>query len=205
MAVSKGVAGQRSTNSVSERNVLFSVSGVQYFGGTLDATNSYDGGNTGYEQELRAGTILAQVTSTKKWVPCKRTLVNMADATTTSLVVDDARAFKSGDVISVGSDTSITISAINYTTNTLTIASTAVADNEVVICTSLAGSEIPRGILNEYIKLTDEDGTARDKEFSAGIYAGAVKGALVLGDLAACRAATNYFTNITFASDIGQA
>lgn len=206
MAVSKGVAGQRAGNTSTERNALFSVNGVMTFGGTIDSANAYDGGNTGYETEIRAGTILAMVTSTKLWLPCKRTTVLSGGGSVTTCVLTDARAFKNGDVIDINGD-AITITGITYSTNTITWSgSTTIANGEAVTCvTSLPGSEIPRGILNEFIKLMDEDGVNRNKEFSQGVYGGAIRGSLVLGDLTACRAATNYLANITFASDIGQA
>ncbi len=195
--------GQRSGVSVTPRDCLLSYNGVNYGRGVIDATNAYDGANTSHEDEFRPGTIMAQVTATKLWVPCKRTAVT-GSGTLTALVVDDARAFKAGDIISVGADTSITISAINYGTNTMTIASTTVLAGEAVVCTSLAGSEIARGILNEFVKTKDEDGTARNKQFGQMVIRGLVDNSLCLGDLAGILAATNYLSGITFGNNVGQ-
>lgn len=203
MAQSNAVPGQRTTATVSARDCLYSVKNVETVPGVIDSTNAYDGGNTGYETELRPGIIMAQITSSKKWVPCKRTLVN-GTGTVTALVVDDARAFKAGETITVGADTTLTVSAIDYTTNTMTIASTAVVDGEVVFCDSLAGSEIARCVLNEHVNLKDEDGTNRDKKFSQGLIRGTVVNAMVLGDLAAVQAATNKLNGLIFTSDVGQ-
>ena len=122
----------------------------------------------------------------------------------TALVVDDARAFKVGDTITVGGDTGLAISAINYSTNTLTIPSTAVADNDVVFCDSLAGSEIARGVLNEFVPLKDEDGVARDKLAAHIVIAGYANPNNVLGDLASVLAATNKLGFIQWADDAGQ-
>jgi len=203
MSVSNSQPGQRTGITTAPRDVLLSFKGVRYGRGTILASSAYDGGNTGYEDELRAGTIMAQITATKLWVPCKRTVV-AETGTVTALVVTDARAFKAGEVISVGADTSLTISAINYATNTLTISSTAVVAGEAVICTSLAGSEIARGILNEFVKLKDEDGTARNKHFGQMVISGLVDSAQCLGDIAAIRAATNKLGGIQFGDDAGQ-
>lgn len=180
-----------------------------YVSGVVDATYAYDGGNTSYEQVLRAGTIMAQITATKQWLPCKRTQVNMADATTTALVVDDARAFQAGDTITIGSDTDVAVSAVNYATNTLTIASTAVADNEVVFCDKAGqeGCEIARAILDETdgLDLIDDDtNTATDRQTSRLLVNGYLRRAMILGDIAAVEAVTNYLGDIRFDTTAGQ-
>lgn len=186
--------GQRDGLTITPRNCLFegvSDGGVLYGAGVIDDDNAYDGANTGKETEIRAGTPLAKITATGLWVPTKRTTV-AETGTVTALVVTDARAFKVGDVISVGSDTSITITDIDYATNTLTIASTAVVAGEAVICTSLAGSEITRMILNQHIYLQTGkpfETTTVPKQFDKGIIRGLVNDDLILGDLAAIRAA----------------
>lgn len=186
--------GQRAGVTIAPRDILLSYQAVRYGNGVIDAANAYDGANTSYEDELRPGTIMAQITATGLWVPCKRTVV-AETGTVTALVVTDARAFKAGEVISVGADTSLTISAIDYATNTLTIASTAVVAGEAVLCTSIAGSDVARGILNEFVKLKDEDGTSRNKSFGQMVIAGLVNGSLCLGDYAAIRAASGMYLN----------
>ena len=206
MSVSTPVPGQRTGIQTSPRTCLASLNGVIYGRGTIDATYAYDGANTSHEDELRPGTIMAQLTS-GLWVPCKRTVVATGNTgTVTSVVVTDARAFKVGDVISIDSDTSITITAIDYTTNTLTIASTALVDADVVKATTPAGSDVARGILDEFIKLKDEDGVARNKSTGRIILAGMVYHSMLLGDATAIRAATTMkWGQILFTDDAGQA
>ncbi|MCY2966292.1 MAG: hypothetical protein NT069_22110 [Planctomycetota bacterium] len=204
MAISKPIPGQRSGVSITPRDVLMS-SQVIYGRGTIDAANAYDGANTGKETEIRAGTIMARITASNLWVPCKRTQVNMTGATTTSVVVDDARAFKVGEVVTIGANTSITISAINYATNTLTVSSITVVDNTAVFCTSLAGSDIARGVLNEFVMLKEEDGVARNQQFGNLILFGMVNAGQILNSMAEIRAASGMFLNgIIWSDQVGQ-
>jgi len=124
----------------------------------IDATYAYDGTNTGYERTLRPGTLMARITASKLWVPCKRTQTN-AGATSASVTVDNASFFRAGDKISVGSDTNLTVSSVDYGTNTIVLSgSITYADNEAVIGSesALAGSEIARGVLDEEVDLYDE-------------------------------------------------
>lgn len=192
--------GYRAGRTITERTCLYGKSDLVLYGrGVIDATYAYDGKNTSYEQEIRPGTPMGRITASGLWRPCPRTLVNMTGATTTALVVDDARAFKAGDVISVGSDTGITVTAIDYATNTLTIASTTVADNEAVVVAD--GSQTCRGFLNENINLKDPDGVARDKSFGQMIIFGLLDPNQILGDLAAIRAATGQYLDGIFWAD----
>lgn len=182
--------GQRDGRTMSPRQCLLSYERVLYITGVIHSGKAYDGANTGYEDELRAGTPMGRVTTTKTWVPCKRTVVNGTAGAVTSVVVRDARAFKAGDVITIGGDTGITISAINYGTNTFTIASTTVADGDVVFAED--GSATCRAILGEYVKLKSlDDGVLRDRTTSRLIIAGFVDDTKILGDLTAIRADTN--------------
>lgn len=347
--------GSRTGRSVSPRQILASSSGVDYVSGVLDSANAYDGANTNYEDELRSGLILARVTSTKKWLPCKRSKATGNGTASTSLAVTDARAFKAGETLTIGGnstkdivkvtdndnaastglalylhidelgespfghlesvtagnadssfttlggsvvkvedddaaasggvaiyfdedgadgekllaavptlkdafildsagrairikyaatpssagvllyfdddgaantrllfvsptnangsfntdatvgaqtagvtrDTANLIVSVNYGTNTITLTDAATwLASDAVYCDSIAGSEIPRAVLGEFIKLKDEDAISRDKSFSAGIYKGVIASAQVLGDLSAVRAATNYLSGI---------
>ncbi len=194
--------GYREGRTITERNCLYDSLGVRYGRGKLDATYAYDGKNTSYEYEIRPGTPLGRITASGLWRPCPRTLVHTS-GTVTALVVDDARAFRVGDVITVGGDTTITVTAINYSTNTLTITSTTVVAGEAVFCED--GSAVCRGILNENINLLDEDGVARDKSFGQMIVAGYVDPTQILGDYAAIRAASGMYLNfIQWADQQGQ-
>lgn len=191
--------GQTLTN----RNCLASFEGVQLGRGVLDATYAYDGGNTGYERQIRPGTPLGRITASGLWRPCPRTTTTTT-GTVTAAVVVDARAFKAGDVVSIGADTGLTVSAVNYTTNTLTIPSTAIVSGEAVVVAD--GSQTCRGILNEFVDLWDE--TAQDyvdKSFSELVLAGYVDDDMILGDLAAIRAAASqYITGIIWDDQQGQ-
>jgi hypothetical protein len=203
MAINSSPPGQRSGLSVNPRDVLLSTL-VLYVMGQIDSANAYDGGNTGFETEIRPGMILARITSSKKWVPVKRTTAT-SGVTGTALVVADARAFKVGETLMVGANAGCVISAINYSTNTITLsASKTWTNGAVVYCDSLAGSETARAVLNEHIVLRDEDGTVRDKNFSKAIYFGTIDNSQVLGDLAAIRADTGAFLGaIMWADRVG--
>lgn len=194
-----GLPGQRDSISTTPRNIIASYTpSPGYVGGIIvvDATYSYDGSqSSGDEQKLRAGIPMAKITASGLWAPCKRTRVNMSDATVTELVVDDARFFQAGDTITVGGDTTVAVSAVDYATNTLTIASTAVVDDEDVYADNTPGIEICRGFLNEYINLVDEDNTARDKQASKILNRAMIDASMVLGDLDAIRNETGHFVD----------
>lgn len=97
-----GIPGQRQGRTVQPRDIVASFSPPpRYVRGVLDATYCYDGDNTSYESELRAGIPLAQITATKLWAPCKRSRANQSLGVGTSLVLDSARFFQSGDTITV--------------------------------------------------------------------------------------------------------
>lgn len=184
--------GQTHGRTVTAREVLFSPKNLITVGGVLSAA-AYDGAFTGYENIIRVGTPLGRITASKLWVPCKRTTTTTT-GTVTSVVLVDARAFKVGDVITIGGDTDLTISAIDYTTNTITIASTAVAAGDAVIAQD--GSQTCRGFLNEEIDLWDELTRANiAKPFTQLVAAGFLRSSVVLGDLAAIRAATGQYIN----------
>jgi hypothetical protein len=158
----------------------------------IDATYAIDGGNTGRTDELRAGCLMAKLDS-GLWVPCKRTAVRTGTTgTVTALTVDDASFFKVGDVITVGADTGITVTAVDYTTHTLTIASTAVVDGEVVFATTPAGAKTARGILNNTVRLLSGEPFQTDQldKTSTLLLAGYVDASVIQGDLTAIRADT---------------
>jgi len=191
--------GQRTIDAgTTPREILLSGEGVRTIPGpnVIDATYAIDGSNTGRTDELRAGCLMAQIDTTKQWVPCKRTTVATGTTgTVTALTVVNAAFFKVGDIISVGADNSITVTAIDYTTNTLTIASTAVVDGEAVIATTPAGSKTCRGILKESVRMltgVPYDSTNRDVN-ACIIVSGYIDDNQVIGDLAAIRADTGAY------------
>jgi hypothetical protein len=68
----------------------------------------------------------------KDYAQTGNTLANGAGSSATALVVDDADFFSPFSVISVGSTDNVQVTAVNYATNTLTIASSSWSDNDVV-------------------------------------------------------------------------
>lgn len=98
---------------ITDSDVVRTVSGLREFKLTppesgdyspsihLDSANAYDGSNTGYETQMRPGQIMARVTSSKKWVPVKRTATNGAGLAATALVVDNSNHFKAGDDVAI--------------------------------------------------------------------------------------------------------
>lgn len=98
---------------------------------------------------LPAGTLLAKITSTGFLIPVKRTL--QAGATVigaVATIVDDAENFVVGDIVTIDAE-AITITAINYTTNTFShVATTANhADNSEVFVNNVTGVKTAVGIL----------------------------------------------------------
>lgn len=175
--------GYKAGRTVTPREIKFAMEANQGLylpgGGLFDFAKSIDGGNTGYTHELRAGWIVGQITASKKWRPCPRSQVNMTGATATEIVLDNAAAFIVGDIVTIGADTDLEITAIDYSTNTITITSTAVADNEVVFAQD--GSAVARGILDDFLDLEDEDGVAQD-QVGKILIDGKVKQEMLLGD-----------------------
>ena len=68
----------------------------------------------------------------KEYIQTGNTLANGAGSSATALIVDDADFFTTYSVLSVGSADNVQVTAVNYATNTLTIASTSWSDNDVV-------------------------------------------------------------------------
>ena len=182
------IAGYQSGRVVTPRQVLRDNEHKMIIGGIMSSAG-YDGGNTNYESYIRGGWLLGLITATKKWVPCKRTTTTSSGAVT-ALAVVNAAPFKVGDAIDIGADTNIVISAINYSTNTLTIPTTTVASGEAVVARD--GSQIARGILlNDEVELYDyERRTLKDKPIQI-LIGGLVYNSMLLGDVAACVADTS--------------
>ena len=68
----------------------------------------------------------------KDYIQTGNSLASGAGSSATALVVDDADFFSPFSVISVGSTDNVQVTAVNYSTNTLTIASSSWSDNDVV-------------------------------------------------------------------------
>lgn len=179
------VAGYQAGDTATPRQILFDTAHpaivVQ---GVLDSSASIDGGNTNRTNRIRAGWLLGQNSTTKKWTPLKRSAINGTAGSVQSFVVDNSYPFKVGDVITVGGDTGKTISAINYGTHTITVSDSAftVADNDDVFAEN--GTQTARGILlSDEVWLVNEERTsAADQSVNILIH-GMVDSDLILGDL----------------------
>jgi hypothetical protein len=208
--------GQRDGRTVTPRQILCSFDGVRRIPGGifLDATYCKDGGNTSYTQELRAGVVLGQLPS-GMWAPCKRTSLAAGNSgsgsgvSITTLNVVNAAHFQVGDIISIpctNGRVAKTISAIDYDTNLITFSvaltnnlvtgggTDGISDHVIIHSddTAQTGVSIARAILGEHVDLiSHDDNTARDMSAAEVYIAGVVDEDLVLGDLAAIRAADN--------------
>lgn len=96
--------------------------------------------------------------------------------------------------------TGINVDSINYETNTLTLASAQTwVDGDQVYCSSLAGSEIARGILDEEVDLYDNlTRDVIDRASGRLMVRGQVVKSQLLGDYDACTAdgVTHYLSQI---------
>jgi len=207
------VSGQRTGYTASPRNIFYARGGEVYLPGQImDGTNAYDGKNTSQTDEIRAGMILAQITSTKKWVPCRRTTIAAGGSGSGSgagslvIPVVDSRAFKAGEVITIEGTNLGTISrtiaagGVDYDNDLITVGGAAFQYNTGAAVYadpggSLAGAQIPRGILAETVRTLSPqpfDSTTRDTPCVV-LAAGFMDVAMLLGDYAACRdTTTNY-------------
>lgn len=189
--------GQRDLNSgYSPREVFLSRENIAVLPGItmLDSANAYAGANTNRVDEILAGTLMAKVTATNKWVPVKRTTVaSGGGSSVTTCVLTDASHFKVGDTITIGTD-DVTILTINYSTRAITFSSVTIADGEAVVARgTLAGAQTARAILADTVRLLPEGDRQTTWRDHAGVLAisGVVDVAMVKGDLAACRADTS--------------
>ena len=213
------VPGQRDGITTSPRQILLSNKNVTRVRGQIDSANAIDGSNTGNTDELRAGCLLGRITSSGKWVPLKFTRVAEGSSgsgsgnTGTVLNVDDASFFKVGDTITVevaAGTANFTINAIDYPGNALTLDSAVDnpnIDGAVYARGDLAGAEVCRGVLNEYVKLIDtDDNTARDRLTGEILIQAFVDNDKVLGDLASVRSTTSvthYLKNVMWGDEQG--
>ena len=68
----------------------------------------------------------------KQYIQTGNTLANGTGSSATALIVDDADFFSPYSVISLASSDDIQVTAVNYSTNTLTIASTSWSDDAII-------------------------------------------------------------------------
>lgn len=228
------LGGTRVGRTVTPRNILMRSGDELHLpgplvldGGTATYRRSVDGKNTNYTNELRRGWIMAQVTASKKWVPCKRTAVaaggsgSGSGAGSATVAVVNSAAFIVGEICTIpvtgGQTTPITrtISSIDYTNDLITFSGADFQVNtgaEIYVSTfsdgttSAAGCEIPRAILDQDVWTNDlQDpvnaaaGTLYDKPIVL-LCKGYLNEDYILGDFATCRAtATNYLGGFLWA------
>lgn len=200
--------GHDTMRSVNGSRTIFALAGSpkDHIGGIIDATYAYDGSNTDYETQLRPGCLMAQITSSKLWVPLKRSTLTDDVSTSATVPVTNAAFFKAGDTVTVGATAGKTIASVNYSTNVITLTSTVSASDGDTIKASgaLAGAEIPRAILAEYVDLYDEETrTNRDSSTPDLCYLGTIRSAMVLGDLAEAVVAATLPATLLFDTDLG--
>ncbi|CAK9089696.1 Uncharacterized protein SCF082_LOCUS52490 [Durusdinium trenchii] len=107
--------GTASLRTVTERQIFYGDPANAKMlpgGGLIDSTYAYDGSNTSYETELRKGWLMAKITSSGKWVPCKRSDANGTGAASTSFVATNAAAFKEGDTVTIGGNQAFNIGQV---------------------------------------------------------------------------------------------
>lgn len=196
--------GRTTGRTVQGRQILRDSRNARHEGGVIDSDYAYDGSNTGYETELRAGCLMAVITGTKKYVPVKRTVVNGAHTSgDTTIVVDNSAFFKAGDTITFTGASEVTIDSIDYATHTITLTAgidANVADDAACVASgALAGAETAVAILDEFVAMKDkETQVVADRASGKLLIQGFVLDAMLLGDVTAARAATNQLGLIHF-------
>lgn len=189
--------------AVTMREVLLSTAGTILLPVVIDGNLGTDGGNTNYTYEIRAGWPIGRLTASGRFVPCKRTIANGAGSSTATLVVNNAAPFRVGDTIKVAANANVAINAINYGTNTITIASAQTWANGAEV-RAQDGSETCRGILLDSVKLRNDDNTAPVHRSASMLIQGAVRVSMLLGDVAALRAdAAAKLAGIRFSDEHG--
>ncbi len=171
------------------REVLYSSEGAITGPIVLDGSVGIDGRSPTQTYDLRAGWLLGRVTATGRFVPCKRTTVNNANGTGTSFVVTNSSAFRAGDVITVGSSSNLTISSVNYTSNSITVASSFTWTNGASVFAQ-DGSATCRGVLLDFARLRTPDNSASASKGASLLVQGLVRTDIILGDLTAIRGDT---------------
>lgn len=122
------------------------------WGVTIDPTATDPGGANMYL--LPAGTCLVRDDTTQLCRPFRGTATTAAaSSAATACAVRNARFLKAGDAITVGG-TAATISAVNYTTNTLTLASGITWASGAAVVVS-GETVIPNGFLDSDTDVRD--------------------------------------------------
>lgn len=202
--MSQHLPGYEVGRSMVDREVLFSGAGLISVPVVLDGNKAIDGANGSFTYEIRAGWLMGRVTTGGLWRPCPRTTASGSGSSSTALVVVNAAAFRAGDTIKIGSNANVVANAINYATNTLTLASAQSWSSGDAVRVQ-DGSETCRGVLLDFVKLRTDDNTLPASRSAGMAIQGAVKAGMLLGDAAAIRADTAAkLAGIRFSDEHGQ-
>lgn len=183
--MSSPVPGLESGRLLQPREILFANEGSIRIPIAVDGVLGMDGGNTP-TFELRPGWLMARISATGRWVPCKRTVALSAGSNATQVDVENANAFRVGDTIKLGESAAVAVSAIDYASHRLTLAAarTWLDADEVY---TIDGSQTCRGILADWVSLVAGDGVTPAHHLAGVWIQGAVRVPLLLGDVTAIR------------------
>lgn len=201
--MSQNLPGFEKGRTQTPREVLLSHEGMIQAPIVVDGLKGIDGRNA-VSDEIRAGWLLGQVTSSRRWVPCKRTQAANSGAASTTLVVDNSSAFRAAELIVVGVNPAQPIVSIDYTTDTITLTS-AISWSISDVVRATDGSQTCRGILLDFVKLRNTENDAPAHQSAGLLIQGAVQTPMILGDLLAIRADTGAkLGGIRFSDEHGQ-
>lgn len=197
--------------NASPRDVLYSSDGTITVGIVIDGDKSIDGTSPTQTYDLRAGWLMGRITATGRWTPCKRSRTKSAASggesshagDYTIVPVDDASPFRVGDVVSIGNDVNLTITNLNYVTNTITVNDPIAFGADETVAAS-DGSATCRGVLLDFVRLRNDDNSAARHRSGTLLVQGMVNTSLVLGDLATIRLDTSAkLAGIRFTDEYG--
>lgn len=175
------------------RNIWRNSDGYDYHpsGGRLKGSVCYDGSNTNRIREMRAGILLAQLTSAPSlWVPCIRTTILTAAATAAAFTVNKPHHLYVGCPIQVnGAGTTRNVLTVDYTTGAVTVDGNLTWTTSQPI-TGTDGAGTCRGILDEFRLVVDPITGLADNFDIKVVIAGNVEKSMVIGDIDAVLADT---------------
>jgi hypothetical protein len=116
--------------------------------------------------------------------------VNQANGTGNAVIVSNASPFRTGDVVTIGSNTNLTILTVNYATQTLTLGTSITWTNGSAVFAQ-DGSGTARGVLLDFARLRGVDNITPAPKGARLLVQGLVRTDVVLGDLAAVRSDSN--------------
>lgn len=188
------VPGVRADRTFGAREIKLTDRGLEYLPGgkVINGTLSRDTGNTGDLVTLRPGVVMGRITATGKYMPSilgvtgvlhdtsvVTTTMTLPAATVTEIVrnIGASGTFKIiGPPTAAGTVATETVTysaAASGTTMTITATSADFASGSIIAPTN--GAETPKGILDEWVRVTDIDGNAVDCQMARLLIAGTVR------------------------------